>query len=1613
VAEPSLSGAASIAPDDGLLGLHGRLARAGFVAGPVELLAAARLLLRLREAGAWRDDLAALGPMLRAVYAKSAAEQRGFDAVYAQWAGEQAKAAARARPDVPATTETAPPAPPAEPYWKRWWRHGAQWLVLLAAAAIVLVAIYRDRRSSEAPVPPLPAASQVAPPAPTASAPTPSRVGKFEPATAEGLTGFGAPHRVQREFRPWVVALLLLLPLPLLLFLYAPALVFSRRPSERARSASAVTLDVSSWRLEAERIVPAMDLRTAARLDRHVLPRFDDPWVAGRRRLDLPRSLAATQRRHGRFTLVWRPPRARPSYLVLIDTRDEHDLRGRLFFRWADRMRREGVGVEIWLFVDDPRRLHPADQRHVLDAQGKMRNPVRFEQVAARAARGPGARLIVVGDGDSMFARDAELHDWWRDLAWWRWKERVWFTPRDSRDWGEREVAIERALVRGDPGFLVLPLEQEALDAWAVQLTAGTLPTIVLASARRFPPPTDQLPRQGLGDEPPADDLVEKLVAQLRLYLGENGLRWLAAVALPPIVRWELTLLIGQELFNEMGAGDETALRWLMQTHYPRLARLPWLRNARMPDWLALRLLHELSPAAQQRVRRALTSLFERVPAEDAAAGADRLTLDFAAPGGPRGGAAATADAPADPERRRRQWLYLGFMDGLTPRELALRAPDAWRHLFARLPPRRALGRGLRAAAQLAAEALRALLARLMWREGQAGGGASPWPLLISAGWLLAVGTLLAVAARMPPGQMWPAVEQALLHEVRLDRGFVADARPAELSFSADGRRFAIAYEGGRVEVRAVDADATLVGPPIELGRAPLGLWLDAQGQSLLALGRDGSVTTRRVDTGARRGIDIDAGPVPNNPLTAFDGIRLAIKRDDGNVALIVLGGRTDIVPTGPINEMALSASELVWTATGEVGTTIGRVSLADPTRPTTERPPLLETELRSWLDSRGRFVVVVEPGTLFLYRLQDLSQPAFEARIDDANPRILFSENLVLAVGVQGGTAWRLSDGSSAVSFLGSARRAQVAAGSDVLVAIFEDGRMRGFDLSPALALVTPLPGDDQAQDKRVIDVAVAPRAAAVLTATEGDGALRIEPALRLYADTPMALGNLGRIDTLAVSADGSRAAAGTDSGEIVVWSPGRSTTPQRWKGQGAALRSLQFSEDGTRLLSAAADGAVGHWNAELGTELARPPQLGEASRGVRADRELRRVLAFDNGRARRFDLFPGDGANSADTRAVNVAEGLADAQIDPVDGRTLIARASPPEIAVWNLSGGLQRSASALLRARTAPTPTAPAAPPAPRCDKGVVPRNAFAGDPLCVAPARREQVAQDNAQRSARVSPTDRTYGPETCEQGYVWREADRPLRGDAFTDRACVTPAERNRAAVEGRQLTDRRAQSTAQLAPPTNLTVDAPPSEPIRALRIGSIGSRPVIALGDSLARPFDSISLEPIGPAVSHPGLSDAAWIDDVDAGISFVTAGADGAVRLWDAASGNSAGAPLLHGAEVRRIAVSANGRRLASVDANGAVRLWNLRAGRPVPGAPAARIGAAETPFALSADGLRLVTLTESGAPASWNLPASTSAGERRSVRIAPSVWLGLLAAAGAAALARRFGAAIAAAA
>ena len=93
---------------------------------------------------------------------------------------------------------------------------------------------------------------------------------------------------------------------------------------------------------------------------------------------------------------------------------------------------------------------------------------------------------------------------------------------------------------------------------------------------------------------------------------------------------------------------------------------------------------------------------------------------------------------------------------------------------------------------------------------------------------------------------------------------------------------------------------------------------------------------------------------------------------------------------------------------------------------------------------------------------------------------------------------------------------------------------------------------------------------------------------------------------------------------------------------------------------------------------------------------------------------------------------------------------------------------------------------------CIQGFVWREARGGDTVCVTPDVRSTVAQQNSTPGASKDPNAGS-GPQSCSQGYVWREA---FDGDTI----CVTPAFRQQM-LDANAAAASRKQANAPVATP--------------------------------------------------------------------------------------------------------------------------------------------------------------------------------------------------------------------
>ena len=148
---------------------------------------------------------------------------------------------------------------------------------------------------------------------------------------------------------------------------------------------------------------------------------------------------------------------------------------------------------------------------------------------------------------------------------------------------------------------------------------------------------------------------------------------------------------------------------------------------------------------------------------------------------------------------------------------------------------------------------------------------------------------------------------------------------------------------------------------------------------------------------------------------------------------------------------------------------------------------------------------------------------------------------------------------------FAGSVARG-VIAGADLRVYNFE----KLEELASLGEFGVPVRRMDVSDDGRLVAVGLADGNVRVL---EIDGGKRRPPLL----------GQLGRINGLALSPDGRRVAAVSEFGDLIlVWDTATSKEVARFAGQGAPLSAVAFAPDGKSIATGAFDGTILTWRLE-----------------------------------------------------------------------------------------------------------------------------------------------------------------------------------------------------------------------------------------------------------------------------------------------------------------------------------------------------------------------------------------------------------------------------------------------
>ncbi len=313
-------------------------------------------------------------------------------------------------------------------------------------------------------------------------------------------------------------------------------------------------------------------LKTAQELRKHVL--VESPEI------DVANTVRETIKKGGLFTRIGGQRLISPEYLVLIDKSNYQDHHSQFIDSLLAELSSNEVYIDKFYFDKDPRSCFATQSGGgaftLLDLRVKY----------------PDHRLVIFSDGhDFINPLTEEVAQWTDQLHFW--EDPTLLTLRTPDQWHHKEQALTQGR------FRLLPANEKGLLG-LVQEIQMNLKTE--DRERDLSTTLDNNAEYWLKDDAPNGKYIDRLVQELKVYLGEAGFLWICACAVYPELNWNLTLYFGHNIkLND----DMLYCQKLLEA----LIRLPWFRAGRMPDWLRDRLIREIPFGQERNIRRKIFNL--------------------------------------------------------------------------------------------------------------------------------------------------------------------------------------------------------------------------------------------------------------------------------------------------------------------------------------------------------------------------------------------------------------------------------------------------------------------------------------------------------------------------------------------------------------------------------------------------------------------------------------------------------------------------------------------------------------------------------------------------------------------------------------------------------------------------------------------------------------------------------------------------------------------------------------------------------------------------------------------------------------------------------------------
>jgi WD40 repeat protein len=183
-----------------------------------------------------------------------------------------------------------------------------------------------------------------------------------------------------------------------------------------------------------------------------------------------------------------------------------------------------------------------------------------------------------------------------------------------------------------------------------------------------------------------------------------------------------------------------------------------------------------------------------------------------------------------------------------------------------------------------------------------------------------------------------------------------------------------------------------------------------------------------------------------------------------------------------------------------------------------------------------------------------------------------------------------------------------------------------------------------------------------------EKEGALMVKSRVKSHwAACVQSIGVDSQVYSVAVSEDGTRIAAGTESGQILVIDATTGTRIHQFQGHIDRIRSVAFSRDGKSIISSSYDQTVKFWDSMSGEERLRLSYTSHISSVAFSPDDARVVSGSGDGVVRVLDSKSG----TALLTLVGHTDDISSVAFSP-DGASIVSGSWDMDVRVWDNASG-----------------------------------------------------------------------------------------------------------------------------------------------------------------------------------------------------------------------------------------------------------------------------------------------------------------------------------------------------